>query len=352
MKVVFLLYSCNRFGGAERRLLRVYNRLAEKIPVDIIIRDGNKEQFKKAIKLADVKCNNFNKIMFINGRIKPLLCIKKEKYSAIQIFDKSRFHICLLYFCKLISVKTICTFADFHYSYGLVDKKNKKLLKKQVKLLDKIDVLYPRGKTFFEKLSGKGNVYITPGTFTDLDLFYPKDKKNIMVFAAARLEIEKNPWLLVEACKICCDEIRKYKYQIWIMGCGFEEDKIKENIKINKLDDIIIMKGYQKTSDILPMARVFFALGKVENYPSQSQAEATASGCYIISTNVADSKLMVSDSFSALIEDKASDLAHEIKNYIMESEEKKEKFIKAAREFAIKNFNITRSIEYFEKMIM
>ena len=58
-------------------------------------------------------------------------------------------------------------------------------------------------------------------------------------------------------------------------------------------------------------ARVVFAVGKMENYPSQSQAEATASGCYIISTNVADSKLMVSDKFSVLIEDKASALSHE-----------------------------------------
>ena len=352
MKVGIVLYFCNYFGGAERRLLRIYNRLADNIQIDLIVRGGNKKQFKKSAELADVNLDNFTNIIFTGGRIKTLLCIKRENYSTIQIFDKSRFNIYLLRFCKMISVKTICTFADFHDSYGLINKKAKSILERQVKLIDKIDVLYPRGKIFFEQLSGKANVYITPGTFTDLDLFYPKEKKNIMIFAAARLELEKNPWLIINACKLCCEEIRKNKYQIWIMGCGYEEERNRNYIIKNKLDDIIIMKGYQKTSDILPFARVFFAVGKMENYPSQSQAEATASGCYIISTNVADSKLMVSDKFSVLIEDKASALSHEIINYILGSEEEKKQYIKAAREFALEKFNIKRSIEYFGKMIM
>lgn len=83
-----------------------------------------------------------------------------------------------------------------------------------------------------------------------------------MVYAAARLEDNKDPKLLLRAVNICKDDIRKNGYRVIVLGRGEHEEWMKSYIAENKLNDIVEMAGYQKTSEYLPFAEVFFSLQK------------------------------------------------------------------------------------------
>lgn len=348
-KVLFILWNQKFFGGVERRLLRVYNELSKSCTVEIVVRNGNRKDFDSCLSKSDVNIDNISMIHFCSN-IKALFLIVYNKYDVIHFFDYCNFNYVSSIICNLIGTKVICTIAYQNYALGIISKEKIVRLKKLFSHTDVIDCLFHNGQNFLSSIT-KSVISFTPGTFTDTNLFYPKQKDKIMVFGAARLESDKNAKLLLEALILCQDEIRKNGYRILILGKGFEEEQIRKFLSDNALNDFVDMLGYVKTSSVLPRASVFFTLNKIENYPSQIWAEAISSGCYIIATNVGETKIDCNNKFTSLISSNPKELAKVIVNYINFPQPIKEQYAIEAREYALKHKHISKTVEYFLEII-
>ena len=157
--------------------------------------------------------------------------------------------------------------------------------------------------------------------------------------------------LLVEAINLIKNEIRLNQYRIIICGQGFEENTLKARIKEYKIEDVVEMPGYVKVSEIFPKAELFTCLDLIDNYPSQTIAEAAACGCGLLLTDVGYSRRCGNDSFCYFVDNNANELAKSILEYISSSESEKNDLAKKARKFAEERYSIESSVTYFTKLI-
>ena len=353
-KVALVLYSDTDFGGAERRLIRIYNELAKKNLCDLLVRGCESlTLFKQRLEKADCDVSNINEIKCFKANMKCLsYIILHGKYEVLQYIDICGFHQALAKIYKIRSKKTIFTVAYQNYAYGLIDDKTKKKLIKLLNASQNVDVLFPAGKKYFQEISSNSNITVTPGTFTNLDLFVPNYKEKIILFAAARLEKDKNAELLIEACNISQNKLRQYGYKVMICGQGFEEEFLRNLVDRYHISDIVNMPGYVKISEITPKAEVFVCIDLVDNYPSQTIAEAVACGCSLICTDVGYSRKCGDENFTVFVENDAEDLSEAINAIIQRSDKEKQKIVQAARNYAVSHYNIETSVNYFEKLMM
>ena len=356
MYFAFLFYLKDSFGGAERRIARIYNELCEEnesIKCDIVVRGCDRNKALKLFKQADCDISHFNRLVAFKS---PLICFMyllfTRRYRLVQFFSASNYNIAVQCACKLSKKMSLYTICGYQEACNTFPEPHMKKVRKQLELADYIDLLNPTGISFVSKHIKKGKLSITPGTFTDLKVFKPQTKRKTIVYAAARLEESKNPKLFIEGINECKDEIRENGYYVYLLGKGKEEQYLRDYISQNRLSQIVELVGYDKTSKYLPTASVFFSLQKLENYPSQSLAEAAASGCFLIITDVGDSRKCADDSFAAFINDDPKKLAEELKRYISFSEEEKEQVIMNARKFSEENYSIEKSKAYFEKLLL
>lgn len=354
-KYALIIVMGDFFGGAERRLIRVYNEIAKRKKIDLYIRGSDNTKFRELIKIGNINVTNYNKIVcYRSNFINTIKCINNlmfRQYAKIHFFDYNRFNHFVSLFLKQSHTKVICTIANYNYHKENYNGICKSDLEKLIKNCDIIDLLYPRGVEYIKRLTGNKRIHITPGTFTDLDLFKSDKKENIILFAAARLENDKNPGMLVDACILFKDKLRLEKYEVWIVGQGGEEEALRNKIRKHKIEDFVKMKGYVCTSKIMTKAKVFLSLGLYENYPSQSLAEAAASGCYIIATDVGDTNRIIDTQCSKLIPCNVQELGNAMMDYIYTKDEIKELYQKQIRLFAEKIFDMKISVGYFSYLL-
>jgi glycosyltransferase involved in cell wall biosynthesis len=351
-KYVLDVYCVSDFGGAERRLIRVYNEIAKKYDCDIVFRGSSKKKILEILEKSDCNIDNINKVYYFRYSILSLLyfCFV-NKYNNIHVFDVCGYNKALLSIMKKKGIKTLLTIAFQNYAYGIIDDKTKKMLTEHLDLATKVDVLFPAGEKYLKEISKNSNVTVTPGTFTKTELFVPIKKEKLMIYVARRLEHDKNASMLIEACNICQDDIRKFGYKILICGKDGEEEILRRKIYEFHLEDILEMPGYVVTSTVFPKAEVYISIDLIDNYPSQTIAEAVSSGCSLICTNVGYSKMCGSEEFSKYINVDATELANAIREQMKKNVRQKNENIIKAREYALKYYSIAASAEYFSKLI-
>ncbi len=353
MKVALLLYAKDSFGGAERRLLRVYNELAkEGVICDIIVYGCNEDKIETILQKADCDCTYFNSLFVFEKKIKCLVFLMRNSlYDIIHIIDTSNFNIIIAYLCKLKNTKVIYSICSYFIAKSLTSASIKKKTKKLLRMVNHVDLLYPSSYEFICGVAGN-KVTVTPGTFTNLEIFKPKEKEKLIVFAAARLETSKNPMLAILAAEKAKELIIKQGYRVKLLGKGYEEDTLNRYITEHDLSDIVEITGYVRTSEVLPQAAVFLSLQQIENYPSQSLAEAVGSGCYVIVTDVGDSRKCATHDFAEFVSLDVDSLSNAIESYILKTEEEKESIIKKARLYANGNYSIDASKDYFKNLLL
>ena len=352
MKVALLFFARDFLGGAERRLLRIYNGIASEENIcDLIVFGCNMSLLQKILSKADCKTDNINCIRAFESKLQCLKYLAKDSsYGLIHFVDASSFNLMVAYLCKIRRKFSLYSICNYHIAKDAICNREKRINRKIIKTVSHVDLLYPSSLDFIKRIAGN-KVSVTPGTFTNLELFCPTVKEKLILFAAARLEEAKNPMLLVKAVSIICDEIKNSRYKVKILGKGYEEDIIRNYILENNLSEVVELVGYVRTSDLIPKASVFLSLQKIENYPSQSLAEAIACGCYVIVTDVGDSRKCANAAFSDFIEDDPKALADALLMYINKSDKEKEEIVDRARKFALDNYSIDRSEEYFSHLI-
>ena len=145
--------------------------------------------------------------------------------------------------------------------------------------------------------------------------------------------------------------MRSQGYKVTICGQGFEENHLRNLIKKYNLSDVIDMPGYVKVSEIIPRAEIFVCVDMVDNYPSQTIAEAVSCGCALICTDVGYSRKCGSEEFSVFVQNDPKQLSAAIDVFIEKSDAEKHEIIEKARQYAIHNYSIKSSVEYFEKVM-
>lgn len=355
MKIAFVIYWSGTPGGVGRRLSRVYSAICKEnknISCDIIAICGNtSEDYKMLLRsqTQDWSVENLNILMY-----KPkqglLYLLFSNKYQLIHLWGHGRYGEILQRIYRIKRKKILYTVCGYPEAYNLIPEFKMDSFKKHLRCADCVDLLYPAAEEFIRQYTN-GKLFITPGTFTDLNTFRPGKKEKTLVYAAARLDDNKDPKLFVRAVNLCQDQIRKNGYRVIILGKGLYEEYIKSYINENELGDIINMVGYQTTSLYLPYAEVFFSLQKRENYPSQSLAEAVACGCYSIITDVGDSRKCAEEEFAEFVDGNDISVAQAICRYMGKSDEEKRKVISSARQYALQNYTIEKSKNYYINLL-
>lgn len=354
MNIALVFYSRNPFGGAYRRFARVYNEICaenENVKCDVVVRGCDFVTALKRFQQADCNVENLKRIRAVRSRLKCLLYTLRPSNKTIHYFGAGKYNVVLQLVCKLSNRKGIYTVVDYREAYNSFPKKHMMLTKIQLRLADHVDLLYPAGVDFVSRYVKEGRLTVTPGTFTDLELFKPQEKDKTIVYAAARLEDSKDPILFIESINDCADAIRAAGYRVILLGQGEYEEYLQNYVKDHQLTDIVYLAVYDKTSKFMPTANVFFSTQKLENYPSQSLAEAAACGCYLIITDVGDSRKCGDESFAAFVRPSKEELSQALVRYMGLSEQEKAAIVEKARAFAETHYSIEESKKYYLEIL-
>lgn len=350
MNISFVFGLKNSFGGAERRLTRVYNEICSEnkdIKCDFIGRGCDKNKVLKKFQEADCSVENLNRIQVFKSQLRSFLCMLHPSYKTVHFYGANKYNLLSLLICKLSNKKSIYTVCGYREAYNRFPTKHMIIVKIQLRLADHVDLLYPAGVNFISKYVKEGRLTVTPGTFTDLERFKPQEKEKTILYAAARLEDTKNPILFIESINESRDAIRKAGYKVILLGQGKYEKYLQNYVEDHGLTDIVHLAGYDKTSKYMPSANVFFSTQVLENYPSQSLSEAAACGCYAIITDVGDSRRCADESFAAFVKPDKRALSQALIEYLELSEQEKKAIVGKARAFAEEHFSIEASKKYY-----
>lgn len=357
MNIAFVFGSKNikSFGGAERRLSRIYNEICaedDDVKCDIVIRGCDINTASALFRKADCDVANINHIYAFRSSLRCLLYILfSRKYKIVHYYSAGKYNMVEQMACKLSNKKSIYTVCNYEEAYNCHPAKHMRKVKLQLRLADHVDLLYPSGADFVSRYVRKDRLTITPGTFTNLTLFKPQEKNKTIVYAAARLEDAKNPILFIEAINECADQIRAAGYRVILLGQGKYEEYLQNYVKDHGLADIVNLAGYDQTSKYMPTANVFFSTQVLENYPSQSLAEAVACGCYAIITDVGDSRRCADESFAAFVKPDKVALSQALVGYLEMSEQEKKAIVEKARAFAETHYSIEESKKYYLEIL-
>lgn len=351
--IAFCMFSLDHFGGAERRLLRAYGAIGQSRPVDLVIMERQKGDFFKAAEKAGVDLSSFRSMHFFSDRSwgKMLLYLFRQKYGTCVFCYLGRFNAIATHMLETFDRSaTVLHVTNCRYVLNAsspLDIEINALFKSQLKRTSCIDVLYPNRKEWYASIAGAERVHCTPGTFTDLDVFHPAQKRKRIVLLAARLDEVKNPYGFVGAIKLAATTLREQGYEALLCGQGENYQSLASLITRLGIDDCLKMPGYVKPEDVLREASVACLLSREENYPSQALAEATACGCYLIATNVGNTSFLVEPSFGALVEPLPVAVASALCAYMALPEESKRAVVRQARAFAERHYRPAETAEYF-----
>lgn len=359
MKIVLVLDFENKPGGAERRIVRVFNAISEVHEVVLIARRANRSVVEERFACMGVKPSSRLTVRAypMKGKLRDsfscLLGIIGEHPDVVLLSDDCGFNRLASRVLKLWEIPLLFVVAYGLYADVEAIKKRNRGFEALVSRASVVDVLYPWQESFYRELLSDGaEVSVTPGTFTDLHIIKPRKKENLIVMFSARLEAFKGTELLVRACSLCATDLRDRGYTVVICGDGDERSHLEGLISGEGIEDIVQLPGYQLSADWFPRARIACNVPPdVSNYPSQTLAEAIASGCLIVATNTPYSYRMVDPSFSILANPDPEAVARAIRKLIELSNEDQCAASLQARAFAEDRFSMEPFIAYYLSLV-
>lgn len=136
-------------------------------------------------------------------------------------------------------------------------------------------------------------IMVSPGSVVDVNRFRPDRPKEPWVIFAGRLVDEKNPLLFVEAIPAIHAAVPEAKF--FIYGCGPLLATILERLTRLGLHRIVAMGFENDLSLQLARSSVFVSLQRRDNYPSQSLLEAMACELAVVATDVGMTRRLVDE---------------------------------------------------------
>lgn len=308
--------------------------------------------------VAKISNNRKSKLRYLLGPFKYFLkctissidyCIKlyfilnKYKFNSVYcIWDGGKWSLLLF---KLFKIQYIYSYNDA--SFFMLSQKKMNFWKSEyfcLKNAQFIDCLSPaiaQGLMLRFPEFKKEKLLISPNSFIDYTKFVASTKKENWISFCSRLEVLKNPLLLVESVILIKDKLNGYI--IKIIGTGGEYNRIKNMIEENSLQNYVHLCGALDSSlEIVSKSKIFVSIQQDNNYPSQSLLEAMACKNAIIASDVGETRLLVTDKEGILVELTPKSISEAILKLINDEYliEKKSKaaYIKATTEHTVEKF--------------
>ena len=195
------------------------------------------------------------------------------------------------------------------------------------------------------------NCYISPCSFTDyeeVDRHEVSERRGLDFVMLSRLDSKKGFDLIINALLIHESSFSEKVIDLYFYGKGPLYDEIVKRTKSLTKSNVTIRYAKSPIS-VFKNSKVFLSLQKYENYPSQSLLEAISSGCFIIATDVGDTRSLLNESNSLLIKDE-NELLDAI--YKIQSDfEYYEKKAKLSSHSIRKTHSIERFSSYFKSFL-
>lgn len=343
MKVLYLPIGEN-YGGAQRRLARIFNGLYESDTQWKLVLRGSAKYVEDFCKKEQI---NADSVIAFCGKKEAIKYLCSEQIDTLWFFDINSVILSVLLFR---SKKTKCVMTVANYYYSIMEFSNIKIKTAFLYALrkaDYVDCLYPSSVEILKGKTKKDNVFATPMPFTVKSLFKPKNKEKKIVFAA-RLIKNKNAMLLLESAYDIRSFLLQSGYKVLICGDGPAADSVIQFIEQNNLSNVVEYAGKVQTQDVLPYSSIFVSLMRGENYPSQSLIEAISSGNYCIVGKGRDTDKILKPAFGKEITLNRQNLSDAIIDAVKLCNTQQASIIEESVKFADENFIYNNSVEYFK----
>lgn len=291
LKQLIIFHPSIEQGGVEKNLLLIANYLSKKINVSLLTADRKPDKFLKSVNLITpffhVNENAGRPIKyFICIIILIFMCLFKRKKISILSFQANIYAIiiCYIFRVKIISrsnsspsgwsknkIKQLMFNFFLKKPYAIISNSVdfQKELNKKFKIKSKL-ILNPFDIKAIVRRS-KEKIKLN---------FFKKD--HLKLVNVARLTDQKDHITLIKAVKLA---IQKRKIQLIIVGRGVFDKVIKQYIKDNRLENNILMVGYQTNPfKFMKLCDVFVLSSIFEGHPNVL-IEAQVLKKYIISAD-------------------------------------------------------------------
>lgn len=343
--LLFILWASHKFGGLERRYLRLANTLSKKNDVKVTI-ICQRRCFANALRYIDGGSLNIfymetsalmDKVPYKLFRLFEIFWFLKfvKKSSATYIISCSRPGIFTALIAaasgprKFFIAPNAALFSDLPLTFFDTFGINATLMQKPT--IDHLseepaNVLKYLSPKYFNKCKNR----IAPVSFTDYSKVKNFETRDIDILMLARFVQGKGYELL--------EEIDSFLENFNVHCCGFGEMRVKiPSARVYQTDDPFA---------ICARAKVFLSIQKSNNYPSQSLIEAMASGCAVIATDVGETHKLVTPDRGWLIPYDADKLTEAIL-HALQNPIQCEILGQRAQSFVSKNFTVEKYSNYF-----
>lgn len=355
MKIACYFNGKSAFGGAERRLGRIMNKIAQK-GIEVVFVFRLFEPLPQIIEAYKKVIGDNCQLRFagFNSNLDVYKYTKRERFDAVFYAGAYRHMFPFFFAAKRARSKTVLLQVTTGPSIGEFNTFFERMEFEFIaKNSDRIDCLYPSTTDSIRKQYRKQIVTTTPCPSTDLERFQPKKKSKRISFIS-RWVPEKNVELFLASVISIEKQLYEKGYEVYLCGKsqdGFVEREAQRLLSSAKHPEIVICPGYIDSYNVLPESEVFMSLQHINNYPSQSLIEAIACGCYIIASDEGDTRLLVKEDFGACCELNRESISKCILDYIEKDDNQKQVIPEIARKFALDTFDINKSVEHYWKMV-
>lgn len=328
--VLVLHNNGNRLENLDKRISLIYGNKAFNI-IDLDL----KGLIKKGKLIKAVKKINLS-LKMKSGSIKDYIISQRKKLGLydnefdVEIAFKSGF--CSLFVAYGKSKKKINWVHEDYESYNKT-KRYEDTFKEAFKLFDTHVIVSNKAAKSFNDIYNMKDKTIVIENYIDetrikglsnIDPIINVDKDKLNIVTLGRFCQEKGFDRLIEAAKTLRDEIDISKLQIYIVGYGEEEKLLNDKIILNNLQDNIkvinnneIFKGnpysFIKTNDIYIMPSRTESFGMV-------RIEALILGLPVITTNVANTENMISETNGIVVENSTNGILEGLRKALSDTE--------------------------------
>lgn len=285
VKKIFIIIPKYKIGGAEKVMIALANELAKyDLKIFFITLSKSKNiQFKKKINFIRLNSNrsitSVFKLTKLINKIKPQICFSTISHTNIILFFALKIsrHKCNFFLREsnnvFESVKNLNRLKKFLYL---------RLLKFCYKRSNLLSPSKNLSKEIKKKFSIINKVFYIPNPIISKKVI-AKEKKKFDFINTASLITQKDHFTILRALKNAI--VINKNLKLVIVGEGILKKNILRFIKINKLEQNVILKKYTNNFEVyLNQSKIFILSSKFEGYPNVL-LDAANHSLPIISTN-------------------------------------------------------------------
>jgi glycosyltransferase involved in cell wall biosynthesis len=334
MRRTFVLINNTAIGGAERRLGRLFARMAE-TDADVLVINAGLWEKLLAAGIVSGHEKHVWRLAEPCGRLADWIGLRQ---GTLVFFLRKLDY--LLFVCLLLARYALASRRLFHLVLGgayvalplmvlrpdhrvVISVTNRNLAamvgvswalpiyRFALMRCDGVDALTEgiRLDLLSRRIAGE-KIAVPSGSVIDVEHFRPAPSKEPAVVFAGRLIEEKQPLLFLEAVPAIRRAVPAARF--FLLGEGPLRVQVEEDLDRLAIRDVVEVDFRPDLASVLGKARVFVSLQRQDNYPSQSLLEAMACGVATVATDVGLTWRLVDEATGIRVKPNPDDLAEAV----------------------------------------